>query len=315
MPVVYPKVQVVDTHTVGEPTRIVIAGGPDLGNGGLAKRRDIFCNQFDEFRSAVVNEPRGSDVWVGGILCSPVNPLAVAGIVFFNNVGVLNMCGHGVMGLIVALSYLERIKPGIHLIETPAGDVRARLREDGRIAVTNVPSYRYRADVILNVPGEGSITGDIAWGGNWFYLVNDHREEIEYGNIARLTEFTTSIRKSLEKHGITGAGGATIDHVELFGPGDVVSDSRNFVLCPGGAYDRSPCGTGSSAKVACLMADGRLEPGETWRQQGIVGGIFELEGTWAGDKVVTEITGSAFVNAEATLIFDSNDPFQMGIRR
>ena len=310
----YSKVRVVDTHTGGEPTRIVVSGGPELGSGTLAERRVIFRDQFDDFRSAVIGEPRGSDVWVGGILCSPINPKAVAGIVFFNNVGVLNMCGHGMIGLTVTLSYLERIGPGTHLIETPVGDVSVRLGADGQVTVTNVASYRYLADVVVDVPGERSVKGDIAWGGNWFFLVEEHREEIKLDNTSRLTDFATRIRNSLEENQITGAGGAEIDHIELFGPGDVGMDSRNFVLCPGGAYDRSPCGTGSSAKIACLMADGKLQSGETWRQQSIVGSVFEIKGTWAGDQVIPEIVGSAFVNAEATLVFDPRDPFRMGIQ-
>ena len=310
----YSKVRVVDTHTGGEPTRIVASGGPELGSGTLAERRVIFRDQFDDFRSAVIGEPRGSDVWVGGILCSPINPKAVAGIVFFNNVGVLNMCGHGMIGLTVTLSYLERIGPGTHLIETPVGDVSVRLGAEGEVTLTNVASYRYLADVVVDVPGERSVKGDIAWGGNWFFLVEEHREEIKLDNTSRLTDFATRIRNSLEENRITGAGGAVIDHIELFGAGDPGTNSRNFVLCPGGAYDRSPCGTGSSAKIACLMADGKLQSGEIWRQQSIVGSVFEIKGTWVGNQVITEIVGSAFVNAEATLIFDPRDPFRMGIR-
>ena len=313
MTVLYHKVQVVDSHTGGEPTRIVLSGGPDLGNGTLANRREVFRDQFDDFRSAVVNEPRGSDIWVGGLLCAPINPNAVAGVVFFNNVGVLNMCGHGVIGLAVTLSYLERIGFGTHLIETPVGDVMVHLRDDGQVTVVNVPSYRYLADVVLDVPGEGLVKGDIAWGGNWFFLVEEHQEDITLDNTRRLTDFTTRIRDSLQENQVTGAGGDDIDHIELFGPGGAGMDSRNFVLCPGGAYDRSPCGTGCSAKIACLMADRRLQPGETWRQQSIVGSVFEVRGNWVGDKVIAEIVGSAFVNSEATLVFNPSDPFGMGI--
>ena len=313
MTVLYDKVEVVDSHTGGEPTRIVLSGGPDLGTGALANRREVFRDQFDDFRSAVINEPRGSDIWVGGLLCSPANPNAVTGVVFFNNIGVLNMCGHGVIGLTVTLSYLDRIGYGTHLIETPVGDVNVRLGDDGQVAVINVPSYRYLADVVLEVPGEGLVKGDVAWGGNWFFLVEEHQEVIRFDNTRRLTDFATRIRDSLQERQVTGAGGSAIDHIELTGPGDAGMDSRNFVLCPGGAYDRSPCGTGCSAKIACLMADGRLQPGETWRQQSIVGSVFEVKGSWAGDHVIAEIVGSAFVNSEATLVFNPSDPFRMGI--
>jgi 4-hydroxyproline epimerase len=312
--VLYPKVQVIDSHTGGEPTRIVVSGGPDLGSGTFAKRREIFRDQFDQFRSAVVDEPRGSEILVGGLLCPPKKSKAVAGIVFFNNVGVLNMCGHGMIGLTVTLSYLERIGFGAHLIETPVGDVSVRLGKDGQVTVTNVPSYRYLANIVLEIPGEGVVRGDVAWGGNWFFLVEEHQEEINIDNTRRLIDFTARIRDSLEENQITGSKGEAIDHVELFGPGDVGVDSRNFVLCPGDAYDRSPCGTGCSAKIACLMADGKLQSGETWRQQSIVGSVFEIKGTWMGDQVIPEIVGSAFVNSEATLVFDPRDPFRMGLR-
>ena len=310
----FDRVQVIDSHTGGEPTRIVISGGPDLGTGSLAERREVFRDQFDAFRSAVVNEPRGSDVWVGGILCPPAQSQAAAGIIFFNNVGVLNMCGHGTIGLAVTLAHLGRIRPGNHLIETPVGNITATLHDHHRVTITNVASYRYRAGVELDLGQEGRICGDVAWGGNWFFLAKDHAERIAYDNIPRLTAVTVAIRTALMRQGITGADGGEIDHVELFGPANDGADARNFVLCPGGAYDRSPCGTGTSAKLACLMADGQLQAGQTWRQQSIVGSIFEARGEWQGERVIPHITGTAHVNAESTLLFDLADPFCMGIQ-
>ena len=307
------RVQVVDSHTGGEPTRIVVSGGPDLGSGDMANRRQIFKDQFNDFRSAVINEPRGSDVWVGGILCKPIRPESVAGIVFFNNVGVLNMCGHGTIGLAVTLAHLGRIGPGSHLIETPVGEVRVALHEDHRVTVTNVPSYRFRSGIELDLDEDGTVAGDIAWGGNWFFLVGDHNEDVRFENIDRLTRIAQKIRGALEQRGITGEAGQQIDHVELFGPASHGADSRNFVLCPGGAYDRSPCGTGTSAKLACLMAEGKIKAGETWHQESIVGSVFEAQGQWQGDMVIPKITGSAYVNAESTLILDPSDPFCMGI--
>ena len=309
------RVDVIDSHTGGEPTRIVVSGGPDLGAGPLSERREIFRDRHDDFRAAVVNEPRGGEVWVGGILCSPADPGSTAGAIFFNNVGVLHMCGHGIIGLLASLHYLDRIQPGNHIIETPAGNVKARLHRDGRVTVTNVASYRYRSNVTLDVSGEGSFTGDVAWGGNWFFLISNHDEKLCLQNIERLTTLTKRIREQLGKKGITGKDSALIDHIELFGPGDAGMDSRNFVLCPGDAYDRSPCGTGTSAKIACLMSDNQLEAGKVWKQQSIVGSVFEATGSWSGEHVIPEITGKAFVNAEASLIFNDKDPFQMGLPR
>src|SRR5947209_18442215 len=123
------RIKVIDSHTGGEPTRLVISGGPDLGDGPLAARLERFRQHHDEFRSAVVNEPRGSDVMVGALLCTPVDPRCAAGVIFFNNVGYLGMCGHGTIGLIATLAYMKRMVPGAHRIETPVGVVTATLHE------------------------------------------------------------------------------------------------------------------------------------------------------------------------------------------
>lgn len=308
-------IRVVDSHTAGEPTRVIIEGGPDLGNGSMAERRDRFRRDFDAFRSAVVNEPRGSDPVVGALLCPPVDPANAAGVIFFNNVGFLGMCGHGTIGLIATLAHLGRIRPGVHRVETPVGVVSAELHAEGDVSVGNVPSYRYRKGVGVDVDGYGTFTGDIAWGGNWFFLVNEHRETLDLRNVDRLTEVTWAIRQALERNGITGENGQEIDHVELYAPAHVANaNSRNFVLCPGKAYDRSPCGTGTSAKLACLFADGKLAEGQTWRQESIVGTVFEGSVRLAGGEIRPTIRGEAFVNAEATLILNERDPFCWGIR-
>jgi 4-hydroxyproline epimerase len=310
------RIQVIDSHTGGEPTRVVLAGGPDLGRGSMAGRRERFRERHDEFRSAVVHEPRGSDVLVGALLCEPVDPACVAGVIFFNNVGYLGMCGHGAIGVAVTLAHLGRIGPGTYRLETPVGVVAFEYSGGNTVTVENVVSYRHAAGVSVPVEGVGSVTGDVAWGGNWFFLVCEHAQQLELANVERLTDFTWRIREALTRHGITGADGQEIDHVELFGPSrDPNAHSRNFVLCPGKAYDRSPCGTGTSAKLACLYADGKLKEGETWRQESIVGSIFEGSVRRDGDKIIPRITGSAYVNAEATLLLDDDDPFRMGIRR
>jgi 4-hydroxyproline epimerase len=309
------KVQVIDSHTGGEPTRLVVTGGPDLGSGPLAERLERFRNQHDHFRSAIVNEPRGSDVMVGALLCSPLDPTCAAGVIFFNNVGYLGMCGHGTIGLVATLAHMKRINSGQHKIETPVGTVTAVLHESGEVTVNNVASYRSAANVAVDVPGYGEVHGDVAWGGNWFFLVRNHSMELTLQNIDELTAFTWAIRKSLRDHGIAGADGKEIDHVELYGPSQLPGvDSKNFVLCPGKAYDRSPCGTGTSAKLACLYSDGKIAEGQTWRQESIVGSVFEGSVTVHDGKVYPSIKGSAFVNAEAELVLDPRDPLCMGIR-
>jgi 4-hydroxyproline epimerase len=309
------RVRVIDSHTGGEPTRLVVNGGPELGPGSLAERLERFRSNHDHFRSAVVNEPRGSDVMVGALLCDPVDSACAAGVIFFNNVGYLGMCGHGTIGLVATLAYMKRIGPGEHQIETPVGVVSAVLHASGEVTVNNVASYRSAADVVVNVPGYGEVHGDVAWGGNWFFLVRNHILELTLRNADRLTAFTWAIRQALRDHGITGADGKEIDHIELFAPSPLPGvNSKNFVLCPGKAYDRSPCGTGTSAKLACLFADGKIREGQTWKQESIVGSVFEGTVRVRDGKVYPSIKGSAFVNAEAELVLDSKDPLCMGIR-
>ena len=309
------KVHVIDSHTGGEPTRVVIGGGPELGDGSMRERLARFRDEYDAFRSAVVNEPRGSDVIVGALLCEPVDPTCAAGVLFFNNVGYLGMCGHGTIGLVVTLAYLERIAPGRHRIETPVGEVTAELHETGEVTVANVPSYRKSCQVAVNVPGHGIVRGDIAWGGNWFFLVDVEGRSLELSRVDELTEFTWDIRQALNAQGIRGDDDQEIDHIELFTSSSRDGiNSRNFVLCPGKSYDRSPCGTGTSAKMACLVADGKLGEGEVWRQESIVGSVFEGSVAIANGKVLPRIKGSAHISSEATLILDENDPFCWGIR-
>ena len=309
------KIRVIDSHTEGEPTRVIIEGGPDLGHGSLADRRERFRREFDHYRSAVVNEPRGSDPVVGALLVPPIDPSSATAVIFFNNVGYLGMCGHGTIGVAATLAHLGRLKAGIHRIETPVGVVSAELHGSGDVSVSNVPSYRLRKNVAVDVDGYGRVTGDVAWGGNWFYLVNDSREELDLSRVEHLTELTWTIRQSLERNHITGSDGAVIDHVELFGPPRRPdADSRNFVLCPGKAYDRSPCGTGTSAKMACLHEDGKLAEGKTWRQESIVGSLFEGHVQVVDNAIRPTIRGSAYINAEATLLLDDCDPFRWGIR-
>jgi 4-hydroxyproline epimerase len=307
--------RVVDSHTGGEPTRTVVEGFPALAGRTLAEKLEDFRGRLDDYRSAIVNEPRGSDVLVGALLCEPADPACAAGVIFFNNVGYLGMCGHGTIGVVATLAWLGRIGPGTHRIETPVGEVRALLHPDGRVSVRNVPSYRFRRAVCVEVEDFGPMTGDVAWGGNWFFLVSDHGQDIHPRNRDGLLHCARRIREALERDGVTGEGGALIDHIELFGPPvGPHADSRNYVLCPGLAYDRSPCGTGTSAKLACLHADGKLRPGMTWRQEGIVGSVFEGSIEVEDGLVIPTITGAAHVNADARLILDPADPFCMGIR-
>jgi 4-hydroxyproline epimerase len=307
------RINVVDSHTGGEPTRLVIAGGPELGRGPLEERRKRFRETWDHLRSGICNEPRGSAAMVGGLLCEPDDPSCTAAVIFFNNVGYLGMCGHGTIGLIVTLAYLGRIGPGEHRVETPVGTVEARLHPDGRVSVRNVPAFRARKGVRLEVPGYRAVTGDVAWGGNWFFLVQDHGRELKPDRIEELTAFSGAIRGALRQQGVTGEDGAEIDHIELVSAHPGKASARSFVLCPGGAYDRSPCGTGTSAKVACLAQDGLLRPGECWQQESVIGSVFEATFEWDPQgRAITTITGAAHVTAESVLVLDPTDPFRWG---
>jgi 4-hydroxyproline epimerase len=300
--------RIIDSHTGGEPTRIIVSGGPDLSRGTMAERLTLFREQHDDWRRAVVNEPRGSDVIVGALLCEPVDPSNAAGVIFFNNVGFLGMCGHGTIGLVATLAYLGRIQAGEHRIETSVGTVTATLHEDGSVSVTNVPAHRHAAKVPITVHGK-TVHGDIAWGGNWFFLCADHGLALDLAHEEELLAFSWALRQQLPEH---------IDHIELTGPAfDANNHGRNYVLCPGKAYDRSPCGTGTSAKLACLAADGKLAPGEIWRQESVIGSVFSASyrpGDQEG-QVLPTIQGRAFVNMDSTLVIQAGDPFAWGIAR
>ncbi|MGD9690373.1 MAG: proline racemase family protein [Phycisphaerales bacterium] len=355
------RVHVVDSHTEGEPTRVVVSGGPDLGGSwgtsgsgtrgaSVADQLRAFREQFDWFRSAVVNEPRGSDPLVGALLCPPASPGAVCGVIFFNTSGFLHACGHGTMGVARTLAHLGRLAPGFHRFETPAGDVGVTLgtpasgsgAAPGPISIDNVPSFRAASGVSieLDAPTAGAlgvprrVAGDIAWGGNWFFLIDDHPLELDLANVERLTAFCRAVRRALAREGVVGQRPGRreeIDHIELTGPAQRPGcDRRNFVLCPGGGgsvYDRSPCGTGTSAKLACLIARGALREGQTWRQESIIGTAFAatarvLRGTDvppgaaspSGDPtILPTITGHAWITGEGALVIDPADPFRFGI--
>ena len=307
--------QVIDSHTEGEPTRLILSGGPDLGSSPLAERRKIFATDHDRFRTASICEPRGSDAMVGALLCDATDTTCTAGLIFFNNSGYLGMCGHASIGAAVSLHHLGRIGLGLHRIETPVGIVSVMLSDPHTARIENVASYRLHESISLDVPGLGRVSGDVAWGGNWFFLTADLPCALESRNIASLSSAASAIKEALGAQGITGREGAAIDHIEFFGPAQSGgADGRNFVLCPGGAYDRSPCGTGTSAKLACLAAAGNLLPGEIWVQESIIGSRFRAHYRRGEDgQVIPSITGRAFVCGESSLHFDPGDPFVDGI--
>jgi 4-hydroxyproline epimerase len=307
------SIRVIDSHTGGEPTRLVMDGGPDLGEGPLSERVQRFRSEFDDYRGAIVNEPRGSDPLVGALLVKPHRADCDFGVIYFNNVGFLGMCGHGTIGLIASLKFAGKLGAGTFKIDTPVGAVDVQLHGDGRVSVANVVSFRSHARVAVDVPGAGRVVGDVAWGGNWFFLVSEHGQVIDLTQVEALTDFSWRLRSAINAQGYP-----LVDHVELFGPARMPGGhSRNFVLCPGKAYDRSPCGTGTSAKLACLAGDGKLGEGEAWIQESLIGSSFEASFRWhdrAKGEVVPTITGAAYITGENVLRLDPDDPFCWGIR-
>ncbi len=335
------RISFLDSHTGGEPTRLIAdAASLDLGSGSVADKLTNLKTDHDTFRSSVLNEPRGSDVLVGALLVQPSEPSCQFGVIFFNNVGYLGMCGHGTIGVMASLSYLGRVRPGSYRIETPVGIVEATLHDmslrgaerrsnprineevalasartdtySNKVSVRNVPSYRYKKQVPVEIDGR-TIHGDVAWGGNWFFLVHDHGLDVNLHNLDQLTDFAWRVRELYTRMGIVGADGHEVDHVELFGD-TPDANSKSFVLCPGKAYDRSPCGTGTSAKLACLYADGKLRASQEWKQQSVVGSIFGGSVTFDNGQIIPTITGEAWVMAEGELLIDERDPFKEGIR-
>jgi 4-hydroxyproline epimerase len=316
------RIPFLDSHTGGEPTRLIETPPFDLGTGSVADKLSRLIKDHDDFRTTVLNEPRGSDVLVGALLVEPADPTCQLGVIYFNNVGYLGMCGHGTIGLIASLAYRGRVTEGTVRVETPVGVVEATLHPlsprgandrdyPNRVSVKNIPAYRHLTHVPVTVDGK-TVHGDVAWGGNWFFLCHDHGLDVNMQNLEALTDFSWRVREQLTANGITGADGAEIDHIELFAS-TPEADSKSFVLCPGKAYDRSPCGTGTSAKLACLYGDGKLQAGQTWRQQSVVGSIFEGSVQVDGDKIIPTITGEAWVTAEGVILVDERDPFGKGI--
>lgn len=303
-------IDVIDSHTGGEPTRVVTGGAPNLRARSVVDAVRELRDKHDEFRRAVINEPRGSDILVGALLLPAFEAGSAAAVIFFNNAAYLGMCGHGMIGVAVTMTAEGLLQAGTHRMETPAGTVTVTLHNANRVSVANVPSYRTQKGATLDVPGIGLVTGDIAWGGNWFFLPEEHGLAIAPDNIDQLTDYTVRVRAALDASELRGDNGQLIDHIELCGTPTApdIADSRNFVLCPGREYDRSPCGTGTSAKLACLIADGKLADGQLWRQQSITGSVFEAAATVTGERVLPTITGDAYLTARTTLLYDDRDP-------
>jgi 4-hydroxyproline epimerase len=305
--------RVVDSHTGGEPTRLVVKGVPELG-GDVHQRLAALRDEHDWIRTTLCLEPRGSGVAVGAAMFPPSREGCTVDLVFFNNEGYLGMCGHGTIGVLVSLAWMGDSEPGEVVFNTVAGPVRAELLDRNTARFVNAPAWRSQKGARVNVLGNGDLVGDVAYGGNWFFLASGHGMQVTASEIPALTEFTAKVMDALWDQGVTGDNGARIDHVELFGPPERPdADSKNFVLCPGKQYDRSPCGTGTCAKLACLYGDGALAEGEVWRQESIIGSLFECSFSLENGAMLPSVTGSAWVTGETVVLREPSDPYRNGI--
>ncbi len=306
--------RIIDSHTGGEPTRLLVSGGPALQGITMAERLQDLRDHHDNWRRALVTEPRGSTVMVGALLTEAERPGSDAGVIFFNSAGYLGMCGHGAIGVVASLAHLGRIRPGPLRLDTPVGTIQAEFMLDGSVRIDNVPAYRLHRQIEVSVDGR-TLHGDVAWGGNWFFICDDHGQALTADRVDALSAFAAQIRQALLAQDIRGADGAVIDHIELTGPAhDPAHSGRNFVLCPGTSWDRSPCGTGTSAKLACLAADGQLAPGQVWRQESLIGSVFDASyqpGEQPG-QIHPTLLGRAYVMLDGQFIAQPDDPFGWG---
>lgn len=297
------RIDYVDSHTGGEPTRVLLDGFPTLAGPTVAAKRSDMSARFHEACADIVGEPRGSEPMVGALLVDPAAATSAAAVIFFDRSGPIGMCGHGMIGLIETLRHLGRIAPGTHRVETPVGTVEADLDDTGAVTIANVPSRRIATGVNLEVAGLGAAAGDVAFGGNTFFLVTSPAVSLD-ADRAELLQISRNVLTAAHAAGFTD-----VDHIELFGdPTHPDANSRSFVLCPSGTYDRSPCGTGTSAKVACLAADGKLAEGETWVQESITGSTFSASYIWvdrSSGEIAPRITGRAEVLSEGVLLIDA----------
>jgi 4-hydroxyproline epimerase len=312
----YPdSIDIVDSHTGGEPTRVVLSGWPEPLGKTMEERARYVVEHQDHLRRGVVCEPRGHDAMVGALITAPIRKEALAGVIFFNDVGVLGMCGHALIGTVETLRFLGRIQGDSVELDTPAGAVSAIIDSDQQIVIQNVPSRLHQEHVEIEVPGIGSVIGDIAYGGNWFFLVNSPSFNLELRELDALMQSSKAIRKALLDQGLTGTDDAVIDHIEFFGPPkDPTADSRNFVLCPGNAYDRAPCGTGTSAKIATLHAKGQIETDQVWRQESITGSIYEASLRLIDGQLFPFIRSRAHITSKSSLLFKEADPLRGGLQ-
>ena len=323
----------VDSHTEGEPTRVVTGGVPFVPGKTMPEKKQWLAENRDDLRKSLMWEPRGHKDMLGALITPPVSKDADFGVIFMDGDGYLDMCGHGSVGVVTVVLETGMVPmkdsgEQTVVMDTPAGLITARaIMEHGKaksVSFQNVPSFYY-SSLTVKVPGLGEIPVDISYGGNYFALVNVNRLNmpLEVENIKDLTEIGLTIRDLVNQqaeiiHPGTGAKGS-VDLTEIYDESSAPAVTKNIVIFGAGQVDRSPCGTGTCAKMAVLNKKNKLSPNEIYRHKSIIGTEFQgkiLEETTVGDykAIIPEITARAYITGIQQFVMDADDPFKYGFQ-
>lgn len=325
------QIKVIDSHTMGEPTRIIYDGFPKLKGNTMMEKKNDLMEHYDFLRTALMLEPRGHRDMFGALLTEPVHEEAHFGVIFLESNGCLNMCGHGSIGaaaMIVETGMVEVKEPYTEVVlDAPSGIIRTKVHVvEGKaveVSILNVPAFLYQQNQEIDVPGWGKIPFDISFGGSFFALVDTEKIglSLEIENVNRITELGMALLDRMKeevevKHPYLDI--TTVDLVEFYGPSkNTEANMKNCVIFGNAQVDRSPCGTGTSAKIATLYTKGELKIGQEFVYESITGSLFRGEVTKevevGGYKaVIPQITGSAYITGINQYIIDEKDPLAYG---
>jgi 4-hydroxyproline epimerase len=321
----------IDGHTCGNPVRLVAGGGPNLSGATMMEKRAHFLEEFDWIRHGLMFEPRGHDMMSGSILYPPTRPDCDVAVLFIETSGCLFMCGHGTIGTVtMALEHglVTPKTPGVLRLDTPAGLVIAEYRQEGRyveeVRITNVPSFLYKEALEVECPDLGVLTVDVAYGGNFYAIVDPQKNYRDMADHTALDfiKWSPVLRQRLnETYSFVHPENPAINrlsHLLWTGkPTQPHADARNAVFYGEKAIDRSPCGTGTSSRMAQLFAKGQLKVGDDFAHESIIGSVFkgrvQREVEVAGTRgIVPSVAGWARMTGHNTIFIDDRDPFAHG---
>jgi len=321
---------VIDSHTAGHPTRIVVGGLPKVRGGSVAQKRDYIKSKMDYIRTLLCNEPRGHSCMYGAFLVEPSSEDADFGVIFFSTASYDDMCGHGTIGVATVLTEMNMVRreePTTEVtFETPAGLVRVETKVVGgkvkSVSFVNVPAFLYKKDISIDVPGYGEVKGDVAFGGNWFFYVNAKEigVRVRSENVDALARAGIAIKNEFNKEfDLVHPTNPNISRKLLATsiidiPVKNKNADQNNIVVEGKWVDRSPCGTGTSGRMAVLFAKNKLGLNEDFVNESITGETFRgrlIGETKVGEypAVVPEITGNAYITGFNHIILDPDDPF------